>query len=127
MLLPSSLSLVASTIIHFPPPKNCVKLYSVDYISKDPEQKDVVISEANGLLKKVTSFEITFYLLLWNDILDRFNAINHLLQNPKMVTALLLLNYLFEMNEIHLMNTKKRLKKCQEKPIIQKFEFAHKI
>ncbi|KAL4098982.1 hypothetical protein QTP88_023485 [Uroleucon formosanum] len=55
------------------------------YISKDPEQKEVVKNEANGLLTKITSFEIAFYLLFWNDILDRFNATNHLLQNPKMV------------------------------------------
>ncbi|XP_050063061.1 zinc finger MYM-type protein 1-like [Aphis gossypii] len=58
---------------------------TLEYISKDPEQKEVVKNEANGLLKKITSFEIAFYLLFWNDILDRFNATNHLLQNPKMV------------------------------------------
>ena len=57
----------------------------MDYISKDQDQKEVVKNEANGLLKKITSFEIAFYLLFWNDILDRFNATNHLLQNPKMV------------------------------------------
>jgi len=53
---------------------------NLDYTSKDPEQKEVVKNEANLLLKKITSFEIVFYLLFWNDILDRFNATNHLLQ-----------------------------------------------
>ncbi|KAL4119952.1 hypothetical protein QTP88_012704 [Uroleucon formosanum] len=58
---------------------------TLEYISKDPEQKEVVKNEANGLLKKITSFKIALYLLFCNDILDRFNATNHLLQNPMMI------------------------------------------
>lgn len=55
------------------------------HICEDEEQKDVVKIEANKLLKKMNSIEIAFYALFWNDILERFNATNKILQDSKMV------------------------------------------
>jgi hypothetical protein len=54
-------------------------------ISQDQEQKDVVKMEAAKLLEKMGSIEIALYAGFWNDILERFNATNKILQDPKMV------------------------------------------
>ena len=51
-------------------------------ISHDQEQKDVVKTEAARLLNKMGSLEIALYAEFWNDILERFNATNKLLQDP---------------------------------------------
>jgi hypothetical protein len=54
-------------------------------ISNDQEQKDVVRNEAAGLYQKMCSLEIALYTTFWNDIMQRFNATNHILQDPRMV------------------------------------------
>lgn len=64
----------------------------------------------------MNSFELAYYLIFQNDILDRFNSINYLLQDPKMVlqyavTALIFTyNFLFERKEILIKNMKKQKK-----------------
>ncbi|KAL4105050.1 hypothetical protein QTP88_020340 [Uroleucon formosanum] len=54
-------------------------------ISSDIEQKDIVRNEATHLLQKMSSLETALFATFWNDILERFNATNKMLQDPKMV------------------------------------------
>lgn len=54
-------------------------------ISSDEEQKSLVINEATHLLEKMCSLETALFAIFWNDILERFNATNKILQDPKMI------------------------------------------
>ena len=57
----------------------------LEKISKYIEQKGIFRVEAHGILNKLCTLETSIYSLFWNDILDRFDATNKSLQNPKLV------------------------------------------
>lgn len=57
----------------------------LEEIANNEEQKDIVKNEAGGLLRKMCSLEITIYAIFWNDLLERFNATNKIVQDPKLV------------------------------------------
>ena len=54
-------------------------------ISINKEEKDIVHNAAAGLHKEMCKIEIALYSLFWNEILERFNATNKILQSPEMV------------------------------------------
>lgn len=54
-------------------------------IFRNKEQKDIVRNEAISLLKKMNSLETALFAVFWNDVLERFNATNKMLQDPKMI------------------------------------------
>lgn len=54
-------------------------------ISRNKEQKDIVRNEATSLSKKMSNLETALFALFWNDVLERFNATNKMLQDPKMI------------------------------------------
>lgn len=54
-------------------------------ISHNKEQKDIVRNEATSLLEKMSSLETALFAVFWNDVLERFNTTNKMLQNPKMI------------------------------------------
>ncbi|XP_068994056.1 zinc finger MYM-type protein 1-like [Neodiprion pinetum] len=54
-------------------------------ISSDKEQKDIARNEAAHLLQKMSSLETALFAIFWNDILERFNATNKMLQDPQMI------------------------------------------
>ncbi|XP_066969168.1 52 kDa repressor of the inhibitor of the protein kinase-like [Macrobrachium rosenbergii] len=56
-------------------------------IMTDEENKAVARNEACNLYEKMGKLEIAIYATFWNDILERFNATNHILQDPKMVLS----------------------------------------
>lgn len=62
-----------------------IKKALADDVSHDREQEDVVKIEAASLLNKMARLEIALYAEFWNEILERFNATNKLLQDPQMV------------------------------------------
>lgn len=57
---------------------------ALDDISNDQEQKYVVQNEVDCLSMEMCKLEIALYASFWN-ILERINATNHKLQDPKMV------------------------------------------
>ena len=56
-------------------------------ILTDEENKAVVQNEASNLYEKMGKLETAVYVSFWNGILERFNATNHILQDPKMVLS----------------------------------------
>ncbi|XP_029671003.1 uncharacterized protein LOC115240168 [Formica exsecta] len=54
-------------------------------ISHNKEQKDIVRNEATSLLEKISSLETALFAVFWNDVLERFNTTNKMLQTPKMI------------------------------------------
>ena len=54
-------------------------------ISYNQEQNDVAKIEAASLLNKMGRLEIALYAEFWNDITERFNATNKLLQDPQKI------------------------------------------
>lgn len=53
-------------------------------IAKDEDEIPRVRCEADGLYRKMCSLEIGTFSALWNSVLERVNATNHVLQNPKL-------------------------------------------
>ena len=53
-------------------------------IAKDKDEIPRVRCEADGLYKKICSLEIGMFAALWNSVLERVDATNHVLQNPKL-------------------------------------------
>ncbi|XP_066947126.1 uncharacterized protein [Macrobrachium rosenbergii] len=56
-------------------------------IMTDEENKAVARNEACNLYEKMSKLEIAIYATFWNDILERFSATNHILQDPKMALS----------------------------------------
>ncbi|XP_066965706.1 zinc finger MYM-type protein 1-like [Macrobrachium rosenbergii] len=56
-------------------------------ITTDKENKAVARNEACNLYEKMGKLEIAIYATFWNDILERFNATNHILLDPKVVLS----------------------------------------
>ncbi|XP_046597644.1 zinc finger MYM-type protein 1-like [Neodiprion lecontei] len=61
---------------------------AVTSISSDKEQKEITRNEAAHLLQKMSSLETALFAIFWNDILERFNATNKMLQDPQMILEL---------------------------------------
>ncbi|VVC40124.1 Hypothetical protein CINCED_3A008245 [Cinara cedri] len=54
-------------------------------ISNDLDQKDIVKIQSKKLYESMCQFEVAFYAIFWNYILERFDSTNHILQDPKIV------------------------------------------
>ncbi|XP_060861872.1 uncharacterized protein LOC132938900 [Metopolophium dirhodum] len=65
-------------------------------ISNDLDQKDIVKIQSKKLYESMCQLEVAFYAIFRNDILERFDSTNHILQDPKIVlqTAVNALNSL---------------------------------
>ena len=57
----------------------------LEKISINKDEKNIVRNAAAGLHKQMCKIEIPLYSLFWNEISERLNAKNKILQSPKMV------------------------------------------
>uniref|UniRef100_UPI00358E3B13 uncharacterized protein n=1 Tax=Myxine glutinosa TaxID=7769 RepID=UPI00358E3B13 len=55
---------------------------ALEEIMNDTQEKALVRAQAEGLCGKLQTIENAFFMVFWADILERFNATNHILQNP---------------------------------------------
>ena len=65
-------------------------------IMTDEENKAVVRNEACNLYEKMDKLETAIYALFWNEILERFNATNYILQDPKIVLSTAVKAFVFK-------------------------------
>lgn len=85
-------------------------------LSEDPSQKKIAQIEALELIKKMNSLEFAVFIIIWDKILGRFNAVSLSFQDP--TATFNITNELFLSLEHFITNLRNNFNECEKEALI---------